>query len=87
MNISEVMPNGNVRVVIPIQLRKTGRGRVIVRRENTQAVQSQISLLKSIANGIQWQQWLDDGLFKNVQESTPESTAFWVSKVGWGDGM
>ena len=24
MNISEVMPNGNVRVVIPIQLRKTG---------------------------------------------------------------
>ena len=66
MNISEVMPNGNVRVVIPIQLRKTGR--VIVRRENTQAVQSQIPLLKAIANGIQWQQWLDDGLFKNVQE-------------------
>ena len=32
MNISEVMPNGNVRVVIPIQLRKTGRGRVIVLR-------------------------------------------------------
>ena len=24
MNISEVMPNGNVRVIIPIQLRKTG---------------------------------------------------------------
>ena len=68
MNISEVMPNGNVRVVIPIQLRKTGRGRVIVRRENTQAVQSQIPLLKAIANGIQWQQWLDNGLFKSVQE-------------------
>ena len=49
MNISEVMPNGNVRVVIPIQLCKTGRGRVIVRRENTQTVQNQIPLLKAIA--------------------------------------
>ena len=68
MNISEVMPNGNVRVIIPIQLRMTGRGKVIVRRENVQAVQNQIPLLKAIANGIQWQQWLDDGLFKSVQE-------------------
>ena len=68
MNISEVMPNGNVRVIIPIQLRKTGRGRVIVRRENVQTVQNQIPLLKAIANGIQWQQYLDDGLFKSVQE-------------------
>ena len=33
-----------------------------------QSVQNQIPLLKSIANGIQWQQWLDDGLFKSVQE-------------------
>ena len=68
MNISEVMPNGNVRVIIPIQLRKIGRGKVIVRRENVQAVQNQFPLLKAIANGIQWQQWLDDGLFKSVQE-------------------
>ena len=68
MNISEVMPNGNVWAVIAIQLRKTGRRRVIVRRENTQPVLSQIPLLKAIANGIQWQQWLDDGLFKSVQE-------------------
>ena len=68
MNISEVMPNGNVRVIIPIQLRKTGRTRVIVRRENTQAVQNQIPLLKAIANGIQWKQYLDDGVFKSVQK-------------------
>ena len=32
-----------------------------------QSVQSQIPLLKAIANGIQWQQHLDDGLFKRVQ--------------------
>ena len=68
MNISEVMPNGNVRVIIPIQLRKTGRTRVIVRRENVQAVQNQIPLLTAIAHGIQWQQYLDEGRFKSVQE-------------------
>jgi len=68
MNISEVMPNGNVRVIIPIQPRKTGRGKVIVRSDNTHTVQSQIPLLRAIANGIQWQQYLNDGLFKSVQE-------------------
>ena len=33
-----------------------------------QSVQNQLPLLKAIANGTQWQQYLDDGLFKSVQE-------------------
>ena len=66
MNISEVMPNGNVRVIVPISLRKTARGRVIAIAENVRTVQSQTPLLKAIGCGILWQQWLDDGLFDGV---------------------
>ena len=33
-----------------------------------QSVQNQILLLKAIANSIQWQQYLDEGRFKSVQE-------------------
>ena len=33
-----------------------------------QSVQNQIPLLKAIANGIHWQQYLDEGRFKSVQE-------------------
>ena len=33
-----------------------------------QSVQNQIPLLKAIAKGIQWQQYLDGGRFKSVQE-------------------
>ena len=68
MNISEVMPNGNVRVIIPIQLRKTGRGKVIARTENMQSVQNQIPLLTAIIHDNQWQQYFDEGRFKSVQE-------------------
>ena len=68
MNISEVMPNGNVRVTIPVLLRKTVRGRVITVAENVRTVQNQTPLLAAIGCGILWQQWLDEGLFANVSE-------------------
>lgn len=68
MNISEVMPNGNVRVVVPISLRKTVRGRVIAIAENIKTVQSQTPLLMAIGCGILWQQWLDEGLFGGVSD-------------------
>ena len=67
MNISEVMPNGNVRVVVPIRLRKTVQGRVITVAENVRTVQNQTPLLAAIGCGILWQQWLDEGLFANVR--------------------
>ena len=68
MNISEVMPNGNVRVVVPISLRKTVRVRVIAVAENVKAVQCQTPLLMAIGCGILWQQWLDEGLFSSVSD-------------------
>ena len=42
MNISEVMPNGNVRVVVPIRLRKTVQGRVITVAGNVRTVQIEV---------------------------------------------
>ena len=68
MNISEVMPNGNVRVTIPILLRKTVQGRMITVADNLKSVQSQTPLLAAIGCGILWQQWLDEGLFDGVSE-------------------
>lgn len=68
MNISEVMPNGNVRVIVPIRLRKTVQGRVITVADNLKSVQSQTPLLAAIGCGILWQQWLDEGLFDGVSE-------------------
>ena len=68
MNISEVMPNGNVRVTIPILLRKAVQGRVITVADNLKSVQSQTPLLAAIGCGILWQQWLDEGLFDGVSE-------------------
>ena len=68
MNISEVMPNGNVRVIVPIRLRRTGQGRVRTVAENVRTVQGESPLLAAIGCGLLWQQWLDEGLFRNVSE-------------------
>ena len=68
MNISEVMPNGNVRVTIPILLRRSVHGRVITVGENFRTIQSQNPLLIAIGCGILWQQWLDEGLFSGVSD-------------------
>ena len=68
MNIGEVMPNGNVRVIVPIRLRRTVQGRVITVAENVRTVQGESPLLAAIGCGLLWQQWLDEGLFRNVSE-------------------
>ena len=68
MNISEVMPNGNVRVIVPIRLRRTVQGRVITVAGNVRTVQGESPLLAAIGCGLLWQQWLDEGLFRNVSE-------------------
>ena len=68
MNISEVMPNGNVWVIVPIRLRRTVQGRVITVAENVRTVQGESPLLAAIGCGLLWQQWLDEGLFRNVSE-------------------
>ena len=68
MNISEVMPNGNVRVIVPIEFRRTIQCRIITFAENVKTVQGHLPMLIAIANGILWQQWLDDGLFKNLAD-------------------
>jgi hypothetical protein len=68
MNISEVLPNGNVRVVVPITIRTVRQGKRIVVADNKKSIQMQTPLLQSIANGIMWQRWLDEGRYRNINE-------------------
>ena len=68
MNISEVLPNGNVRVVVPITIRTVRQGKRIVVADNEKSIQMQTPLLQSIANGIMWQRWLDEGRYRNINE-------------------
>ena len=59
MHISEVMPNGNVRVIVPIEFRRTIQGRIITFAENVKTVQGHLPMLIAIANGapLQMNSW------------------------------
>ena len=52
MNISEVLPNGNVRVVVPIKFRCVKQTKVIVFPENEIGIQMQTPLLTAIAADV-----------------------------------
>ena len=60
MNISEVLPNGNVRVVVPIKFRCVKQTKVIVFPENEIGIQMQTPLLTAR------QQMLDEGVIPSV---------------------
>ena len=68
MNVSEVLPNDNVRLVVPITIRTMRQGKRIVMADNQKIVQMQTHLLQSIAYVILWQQWLDEGRYNGVGE-------------------
>ena len=68
MNISEVLPNGNVRVVVPISFRYVKQTKVIVIPETEVGIQMQTPLLIAIANAFLWQQMLDERLVASVDE-------------------
>lgn len=68
MNISEVLPNGNVRVVVPISFRYVKQTKVIVVPETEVGIQMQTPLLLAIANAFLWQQMLDERLVASLDE-------------------
>ena len=68
MNVSEVLPKDNVRLVVPITIRTMRQGKRIVMADKQKVAQMQTPLLQSIAYGILWQQWLDEGRYNGEGE-------------------
>lgn len=60
MKISEVLPNGNVRLVITMTLRRVKHRQVIVAPESEGGVIEKSPVLIAIANGFLWQKMLDE---------------------------
>lgn len=68
MKISEVLPNGNVRIVIPMALRRVKHRQVIVDPESEGAVIEKSPVLVAIANGFLWQKMLDEKRVASIDE-------------------
>lgn len=67
MTNKELLPNGNVRVSIPITFRKVKQAKILVFPEKESEIQLQTPLITAIANGLLWQQMLDDRVVQNVE--------------------
>lgn len=71
MATTELLPNGNVRIRVDYVFKKYGcRRRIMLQSEDagnlTEPVD--IAVLNSIARARRWQQYIDEGRFRNMQE-------------------
>ena len=64
--ISKILENGNLEVTIPVSLRaRSGRRRIIMPDTVSDGTEP---LALALARAFRWQQYIDDGKFKNITE-------------------
>ena len=68
---TERLPNGNIKVVIPVVFRQTATGRRIDAADEPQELSNRQALLLALARGRRWQKLIDDnevGSAKDIAE-------------------
>ena len=65
---TERLPNGNIKVVIPVVFRQTATGRRIDAADEPQELSNRQALLLALARGRRWQRLIDDGEVGSAKE-------------------
>lgn len=65
---TSILPNGNLLVTIPIDLRDRGNSKLIVTPDGEQSGNSRNSFLMAVARGFRWQKAMDTGAIKSIAE-------------------
>lgn len=63
----EILPNGNIRISIPITIKKQGGRKRIVAKEVSRLTGCESPLLLNLARGFHWQTLIDDGTYANIK--------------------
>jgi len=67
---TEMLPNGNILVVVPFDLRVRGNGKSIILPDGEVADKSRTAFLMAVARGRKWQRDIDDGKVRDIKELT-----------------
>lgn len=66
--MTEMLPNGNLLVMVPINLRNRGNGKEIFLPDGVSENDSRMAFLTAVARGRRWQQLIDDGKVSDIRE-------------------
>ena len=63
----EILPNGNIRISIPVTIKTQGGRKRIVAKEVSRLTGCESPLVLNLARGFHWQELIDDGTFPNIK--------------------
>ena len=67
---TEMLPNGNILMVVPFDLQVRGNGKCIILPDGVVADKSKTAFLMAVARGRKWQQDIDEGKVRDIKELT-----------------
>lgn len=80
---TELMPNGNIFVSVPMHLKSRGSYKQIIVPGEENDDPSREAFLMAIARGRRWQKLLDEGVVENINQlaDTIERNASYVARI------
>ena len=64
---AELLPNGNLLVSVPLQVKQNGNGTRIIAPEEEDTDRSRQAFLLAVARGRRWQQLIDEGKVESIK--------------------
>lgn len=64
----EILPNGNIRISIPVTIKTQGGRKRIVAKEVSRLTGCEPPLVLNLARGFHWQELIDEGAYPNIKE-------------------
>ena len=64
----EILPNGNIRISIPVTIKTQGGRKRIVAKEVSRLTGCESPLVLNLARGFHWQELIDEGAYPNIKE-------------------
>ena len=64
----EILPNGNIRISIPVTIKTQGGRKRIVAKEFSPLTGCELPFVLNLARGFHWQELIDEGAYPNIKE-------------------
>ena len=64
----DILPNGNIRISIPVTIKTQGGRKRIVAKEVARLTGCESPLILNLARGFHWQELIDEGSYANIKE-------------------
>ncbi len=81
----EILPNGNIRISIPVTIKTQGGRKRIVAQDVSRLTGCESPLLLNLARGFHWQELIDEGAYPNIKELAKPSALipeWWQKQYG-----